>query len=291
MIMETAVEEMEVIPQPQTPQDVIDSGDDVTMGQVLGASPGTAEQGVIPDEAVPIIQSCEDGSASFDDLDGSQLHVDKTNEEVLHEEVLHEEVLHEEVLREEVPPHVEEMDEEIQLVEEDMVLQPGRQYPIEVVLSPPLDPDSYEQIPPSWTVEHILDEVETGDDIFYSVEFDDGRIDQVSHFQYLVHRHIPPHDLVCTSNKRPYYGPHTSFPSLPAAPSFHQRQYQHQHKHKHTIKHPSTLNTHPHSHQNHITIASAFSIAPFSENHHHPSPPFVSSNIIITRFFRYAPFL
>ncbi|KAI0595367.1 PHD/FYVE-zinc-finger like domain-containing protein [Biscogniauxia sp. FL1348] len=173
MIMEATVEEMEVTPQPQTAQVVVDSGDDVTMEQALGASPGAAEQGVVPDEEVLIIQSCEDDSAGFDGFNGSPL--DKANGEVPHEEVLREEVLREEV------PHVEEMDEEIQLVEEDMVLQPGRQYPIEVVLSPPLDPDSYERIPPSWTVEYIIDEVETGDDVFYSVEFGDGFIDQVAY--------------------------------------------------------------------------------------------------------------
>lgn len=63
-------------------------------------------------------------------------------------------------------------------------------HPIEVVISPPRDPYSYNKIelPPSWYVLKILEKFDVdeeddygyGQDTWYSVEFDDGRIDQVS---------------------------------------------------------------------------------------------------------------
>ncbi|CAJ2503257.1 Uu.00g106510.m01.CDS01 [Anthostomella pinea] len=56
-----------------------------------------------------------------------------------------------------------------------------RLHVIEVELSPPADPDSYEQIPLSWTVQQVHDEIDAGDDTYYSVEFDDGRIEQVAY--------------------------------------------------------------------------------------------------------------
>lgn len=55
-----------------------------------------------------------------------------------------------------------------------------RLFPIEVVLSPPEDPDSYEILPPSWTVEKVTREVEQDGEVWYEVEFDDGRVDMVS---------------------------------------------------------------------------------------------------------------
>lgn len=61
-------------------------------------------------------------------------------------------------------------------------------HPIEVVLEPPTDPASYEKIdlPSSWYVFKVLEQIDLGDeddygqDSWYSVEFDDGRVDQVS---------------------------------------------------------------------------------------------------------------
>lgn len=61
-------------------------------------------------------------------------------------------------------------------------------HPIEVVLEPPTDPASYEEIdlPSSWYVFKVLEQIDLGDeddygqDSWYSVEFDDGRVDQVS---------------------------------------------------------------------------------------------------------------
>lgn len=55
----------------------------------------------------------------------------------------------------------------------------GRQFPIEVHLQPPSDPESYQRLPLSWTVETVLSELQLEGNIFYEVEFDDGRIDQV----------------------------------------------------------------------------------------------------------------
>ncbi|KAH8670893.1 PHD/FYVE-zinc-finger like domain-containing protein [Xylariales sp. PMI_506] len=59
--------------------------------------------------------------------------------------------------------------------------QPQNQiYSIEVQLSPPPNPDLYQRLPPSWEVEKILEEIVTDENTWFSVEFDDGRIDQVS---------------------------------------------------------------------------------------------------------------
>lgn len=52
--------------------------------------------------------------------------------------------------------------------------------PIEVVLTPPLNPDEYEILSPSFVVDRVLEEVRTGDDSWFSVEYSDGRIEQVS---------------------------------------------------------------------------------------------------------------
>ncbi|KAK8018038.1 hypothetical protein PG991_007228 [Apiospora marii] len=57
----------------------------------------------------------------------------------------------------------------------------SRLFPIEVVLSPPEDPDSYEILPPSWTVEKVTREVEQDGEVWYEVEFDDGRVDMVAY--------------------------------------------------------------------------------------------------------------
>ncbi|KAK8014720.1 hypothetical protein PG990_008016 [Apiospora arundinis] len=56
-----------------------------------------------------------------------------------------------------------------------------RLFPIEVVLSPLADPESYEILPPSWTVEKVTREVEQDDEAWYEVEFEDGRVDMVSY--------------------------------------------------------------------------------------------------------------
>jgi hypothetical protein len=62
-------------------------------------------------------------------------------------------------------------------------------HPIEVLLNAPSDPSSYQkvQLSPSWVVLKILEQIDTGDDsddngevAWYSVQFDDSRIDQVS---------------------------------------------------------------------------------------------------------------
>ncbi|KAI0466719.1 PHD/FYVE-zinc-finger like domain-containing protein [Xylaria cf. heliscus] len=52
---------------------------------------------------------------------------------------------------------------------------------IEVVLSAPSDPDSYQRIPRSRTVLRILDDIESGDEVLYTVEFGDGRIKHASY--------------------------------------------------------------------------------------------------------------
>ncbi|KAI0451702.1 PHD/FYVE-zinc-finger like domain-containing protein [Xylaria acuta] len=53
---------------------------------------------------------------------------------------------------------------------------PRRLRAIEVVLSAPSDPDSYQRIPRNRTVLRILEEIESGDETYYKVEFGDGRI-------------------------------------------------------------------------------------------------------------------
>lgn len=58
----------------------------------------------------------------------------------------------------------------------------SRYLPIQVVLTPPSDPSSYEKVvlPTSWFVSRVLEEIQAGGELWYSVEFDDGRVDQVS---------------------------------------------------------------------------------------------------------------
>ncbi|KAI1085250.1 PHD/FYVE-zinc-finger like domain-containing protein [Whalleya microplaca] len=81
----------------------------------------------------------------------------------------------------------EDMDMEIDLQNgykeevEDISAVQSRQFPIEVILTPPPDPETYERISPSWTVERVAGEVAIGNKILYRIEFDDGRIDQVSY--------------------------------------------------------------------------------------------------------------
>ncbi|KAI1473971.1 hypothetical protein F4774DRAFT_359768 [Daldinia eschscholtzii] len=66
-----------------------------------------------------------------------------------------------------------------------------RLHPIMVVLHPPPDPTIYERIYPSQTVERILDEKEDEDgEIYYSVEFRDGYIEDVSCFTLLLLFHL-----------------------------------------------------------------------------------------------------
>lgn len=57
---------------------------------------------------------------------------------------------------------------------------------IEVVLRPPPDPDSYDRIPFSDTVIRVLEEYESGHEAFYTVEFKDGRIEDVSGYSTLL---------------------------------------------------------------------------------------------------------
>ncbi|KAI0019301.1 PHD/FYVE-zinc-finger like domain-containing protein [Xylariomycetidae sp. FL0641] len=57
--------------------------------------------------------------------------------------------------------------------------QPPRLRQIEVVLTPPAEPELYERLPPSFDVERVLEEVELDEESWYSVEFQDGRVDQV----------------------------------------------------------------------------------------------------------------
>jgi len=56
----------------------------------------------------------------------------------------------------------------------------ARKHPVEVVLYPPSDPDAYQYIPKSKRMLRILEEVESDDEIYYEVEFTDGRIREVS---------------------------------------------------------------------------------------------------------------
>ncbi|KAH9900270.1 PHD/FYVE-zinc-finger like domain-containing protein [Xylariomycetidae sp. FL2044] len=62
-------------------------------------------------------------------------------------------------------------------------LEDSRQYRIEVVLTPPADPEAYARVElgPSWFVEKVLDEVDIEGETWYSVQFDDGRIDQLAY--------------------------------------------------------------------------------------------------------------
>ncbi len=63
--------------------------------------------------------------------------------------------------------------------------QRPRLYPIEVVLTPPADPGAYEILSPSFIVDRVLEEVRIGDQSWYSVEYSDGRVEQVSALDYL----------------------------------------------------------------------------------------------------------
>ncbi|KAI2464457.1 PHD/FYVE-zinc-finger like domain-containing protein [Annulohypoxylon bovei var. microspora] len=57
----------------------------------------------------------------------------------------------------------------------------SRQFPIQVVLRPPPDPTEYERIEPSQSVERVLGEIEVEDEVFYSIEYDDGYIEEIAH--------------------------------------------------------------------------------------------------------------
>ncbi|KAI1501981.1 PHD/FYVE-zinc-finger like domain-containing protein [Biscogniauxia marginata] len=151
--MEATIEEMRVI---EAIEDVVELSGDIPMKQALDASPDADGQENSPDDDGPIAQVREDNRES--------IRHDEANGEV---------------------PHIEETNGEIHLAENDLLPQPRRQHPIKVVLSPPSDPDSYERVSPVWTVRHIRDEIEAGDEIFYSVEFDDGRTDQVAYDELL----------------------------------------------------------------------------------------------------------
>lgn len=58
----------------------------------------------------------------------------------------------------------------------------SRLYPIEVVLAPPPDPETYEKLSPSFIVNRVLEEIRIGNQSWYNVEYSDGRIDQVGVF-------------------------------------------------------------------------------------------------------------
>ncbi|RYO79140.1 hypothetical protein DL762_008307 [Monosporascus cannonballus] len=57
----------------------------------------------------------------------------------------------------------------------------SRLFPIEVVLTPPADPGAYEILSPSFVVDRVLEEVHIGGQAWYSVEYSDGRIEQVAY--------------------------------------------------------------------------------------------------------------
>ncbi|KAI0845998.1 PHD/FYVE-zinc-finger like domain-containing protein [Daldinia vernicosa] len=72
--------------------------------------------------------------------------------------------------------------EDRQEQEEDIPRATSRLHPIVVELHPPPDPSIYERIYPSQAVERILDEMEDEDgEIYYSVEFEDGYIEDVAY--------------------------------------------------------------------------------------------------------------
>ena len=58
-------------------------------------------------------------------------------------------------------------------------LQKSKRYPIQVVLRPPPDPTEYERIKPGQSVERVLGKKVVEDEILYSVEYDDGYIEEV----------------------------------------------------------------------------------------------------------------
>lgn len=58
----------------------------------------------------------------------------------------------------------------------------SRLYPIEVVLAPPPDPETYEKLSPSFIVNRVLEEIRIGNQSWYRVEYSDGRVDQVGVF-------------------------------------------------------------------------------------------------------------
>ncbi|KAI0134748.1 chromo domain-containing protein [Xylariales sp. AK1849] len=61
---------------------------------------------------------------------------------------------------------------------------------IEVILPLPLDRNSFRALPPSWEVAKVLDEIDTAEDEnWYSVEFDDARVDQVAYDDLLALEH------------------------------------------------------------------------------------------------------
>ncbi|KAK8084854.1 hypothetical protein PG997_006125 [Apiospora hydei] len=74
---------------------------------------------------------------------------------------------------------IEDLEELQDLVGQAQEVTPSRLFPIEVVLPPLEDPDSYEILPPSWTVEKVTRQVEQDGEVWYEVEFDDGRVDMV----------------------------------------------------------------------------------------------------------------
>ena len=59
-------------------------------------------------------------------------------------------------------------------------LKKPRLRPIEVVLTPPSNLEDYEILSPSFVVDKVLEEVRMGDGSWFSVEYSDGRIEQVS---------------------------------------------------------------------------------------------------------------
>ncbi|KAI0412152.1 PHD/FYVE-zinc-finger like domain-containing protein [Xylaria grammica] len=58
---------------------------------------------------------------------------------------------------------------------------------IEIILRPPLDPESYDRIPPSRSVFRVLEESEIDDETVYEVEFGDGRIGHNATYDDVIH--------------------------------------------------------------------------------------------------------
>ncbi|KAI0881702.1 PHD/FYVE-zinc-finger like domain-containing protein [Annulohypoxylon maeteangense] len=93
----------------------------------------------------------------------------------------------------------------------------SKQYPIQVVLRPPPDPTEYQRIEPSQSVERVLGEIEVEDEVFYSVEYDDGYIEKVAYDdilqlqngpeaaqQFQQQRYVDPTVSARSTSKRPH---------------------------------------------------------------------------------------
>ncbi|RYP75240.1 hypothetical protein DL769_003851 [Monosporascus sp. CRB-8-3] len=97
----------------------------------------------------------------------------------------------------------------------------SRLYPIEVVLTPPANPEAYEVLSPSFVVDRVLEEVHIGGQAWYSVEYSDGRIEQVAYDDLLEQERGPQQvqsfweDPRFLSSKTPNMGRSSKKRSLP----------------------------------------------------------------------------